>query len=83
MAVKFTNNASTTLTAAVDIDDTTISVASASSFPNISSSGYYYVTIDTEVMKVTAVSGTTLTIVAATVGHDNGAGVELRVTADL
>ena len=83
MAVKFTNNASTTLTSDVDVGHTSIAVANVSSFPDISSSGYYYITIGTEVIKVTAVSGTTLTIDAATVGHDNGDGVELRVTAEV
>jgi len=83
MGVKFTNNASTTLTSAVAINDTTISVADASSFPDISSSGYYYVTIGSEVIKVTSISGTTLTIVAATAVHTSGSGVEIRVAAEI
>ena len=83
MGVKFTNNASTTLTSAVAINDATISVADASSFPDISSSGYYYVTIDSEVIKVTSISGTTLTIVAATAVHTSGSGVEIRVAAEI
>jgi hypothetical protein len=83
MGVKFTNNASTTLTSAVAINDTSISVNSSSGFPDISSTGYYYATVDSEVLKVTAVSGTTWTIDAATVAHDNGAGVELRVSAEV
>ena len=83
MGVKFSNNASTTLTALVDIDDTSISVNSSTGFPDISSSGYFYATVDSEVLKVTAVSGTTWTIDAATVAHNTDSTIELRVTAEV
>ena len=83
MAVKFTNNAATTLSSAVAVSATSMSVASVSGFPDISSSGYYYVTIDSEVLKVTATSGTTLTIDAAVSSHTSAAGVELRVAAEV
>jgi len=83
MAVKFTNNAATTLTSAVSISDTTIAVASNTGFPSISGSDYFYVSIDSEVLKVTSVSGTTFTVDAATAAHDNGNTVELRVSAEV
>jgi len=83
MGVKFSNNASTTLTALVDIDDTSISVNSSTGFPPISSSDYFYATVDSEVLKVTAVSGTTWTIDAATVAHNTDSTIELRVTAEV
>ena len=83
MGVKFSNNASTTLTALVDIDDTSVSVNSSTGFPDISSSGYFYATVDSEVLKVTAVSGTTWTIDAATVAHNTDSTIELRVTAEV
>jgi len=83
MGVKFTNNASTTLTSAVAINATSVSVNSSSGFPDISSAGYFYVTVDTEVLKVTAVSGTTWTIDAATVGHTVDSTIELRVSAEV
>jgi len=83
MAVKFTNNAATTLTSAVSISDTTIAVASNTGFPSISGSDYFYVSIDSEVLKVTSVSGTTFTVDAATAAHSSGNGVELRVSAEV
>ena len=83
MGVKFTNNASTTLTSAIAINDTSISINSAAGFPDISSSGYFYATVDSEVLKVTAVSGTTWTIDAATVAHNTDSTIELRVTAEV
>jgi len=83
MGVKFSNNASTTLTSAIAINDTSISINSAAGFPDISSSGYFYATVDSEVLKVTAVSGTTWTIDAATVAHNTDSTIELRVTAEV
>ena len=63
MAVKFANNVSTTLSAAINATQTTISVADASGLPTLSSGDYVYLTIDTdtttptiEVVKVTAIS---------------------------
>ena len=83
MAVKFTNNAATTLTSAVSISDTTIAVASNTGFPSLSGSDYFYVSIDSEVLKVTSVSGTNFTVDAATATHSSGNGVELRVSAEV
>ena len=93
MAVKFANNVSTTLSAAINATQTTISVADASGLPTLSSGDYVYLTIDTdtttptiEVVKVTAVSSNDLTVVRGQDGttassFSNGTKVELRVTA--
>ena len=93
MAVKFANNVSTTLSAAINATQTTISVADASGLPTLSSGDYIYLTIDTdtnsptiEVVKVTGVSTNTLTVVRGQDGttassFSNGTKVELRVTA--
>ena len=83
MAVKFTNNAATTLSSAVAVSATSISVASSSGFPTLSSGDYFYVSIDDEILKVTAVSGTTWTIDSATAAHDNNSNIELRVAAEV
>ena len=79
MAVKFSNNAVTTLSAGI----TQFAVASNTGFPTLSGSDYTYVTIGSEVVKVTAISGTTWTCVATSSSHTNGDNVELRMTAEL
>ena len=93
MAVKFANNVSTSLSAAINATQTTISVADASGLPTLSSGDYIYLTIDTdtnsptiEVVKVTGVSTNTLTVVRGQDGttassFSNGTKIELRVTA--
>ena len=93
MAVKFANNVSTSLSAAINATQTTISVADASRLPTLSSGDYIYLTIDTdtasptiEVVKVTAISSNDLTVVRGQDGttaasFSNGTKVELRVTA--
>ena len=70
MSVKYTNNAATTLASGINNSATSLSVTSASGFPSLPSSlDYFYVTLDdgtnNEIVKVTAVSGTTFTIVRA------------------
>ena len=92
MSVKFTNNAETTLASGINSSVTSLTVASSSGFPTITTGEYFYVTLDdgtnNEIVKVTAVSGTTWTIVRA---QDNTTArsfsssnkVELRVTAGL
>ena len=93
MGVLFTNNASTTLSAAISSTSaTSISVASSSTFPAPGAGEYFYATIDdgtnNEIVKVTAVSGTTWTVVR---GSDNttastfssGDTVQLRAAAAL
>jgi len=92
MAVKFTNNAATTLAAGINSSVTSIAVTDGSVFPTITGSDHFYVTFDDttnkEIVKVTARSGNTLTVVR---GHDNttarafssGDKAELRIVAAL
>ena len=90
MAIKFSNLASTTLASAVSDTATSISVTSASSFPTLGTGDYFYASLGigsgSEVVKVTAVSGTTLTVVrgqddTTAISHDSGVEIALRVTA--
>lgn len=92
MAVKFTNNAKTTLAASITDVATTATVTDGSVFPTLGAGEYFYCTFDdttnNEIVKVTARSGNTLTIVR---GVDNttarafssGDAAELRATAGL
>ena len=90
MAVKFANNAYSTLSASITDAATSFDVASVATFPDISgASDYMYLSIIgssyVEIIKVTGVSGTTLTVVRGQDGttgtaHDSGDRVELRVT---
>jgi hypothetical protein len=59
MAERLANNAQTKLAAAIDADDTTLTVLSASLFPD---SGTFRIRIDSELLLVTAVAGTTFTV---------------------
>ena len=88
MGVKYSNNAETTLSSGINNSTTSISVASSSSFPAITGSDYFYATIDDatnlEIVKVTAVSGTTWTVVRAqddttARAFSSGDTVELRI----
>jgi hypothetical protein len=91
MSVKFSNNAKTTLSSGITSSATSITVADGSVFPSISGSEYFYVTLEDasvniEIVKVTAVSGNTLTVVRAQDGtsartFSNGDKCELRLTA--
>ena len=92
MGVKFTNNAATTLAAGINNSATSITVASSSTFPSINGSNYFYATFDdltnNEVVKVTAVSGVTWTIVRAqddtsARAFSSGDIVELRLNVAL
>lgn len=82
---QYANNPTTTLTAAItSTSATSLTVASAGAFP---SAGNFRILIDGEILKVTAVSGTTWTIargdggsIAAT--HLNGASVFQILTAE-
>ena len=90
MGVKFSNNAFSTLSAGINSSQTTFAVASVALFPNVSGgSDYMYLSIIgssyVEIIKVTGVSGTTLTCVREQEGTtgtaaDSGDRVELRVT---
>ena len=68
--ILFANNGNTTLSANINNSQTTIAVASASSLPNPSAGQYFLITMipvstgaPGEIMQVTGVSGTTLTVV--------------------
>jgi hypothetical protein len=74
----FANNANTTLASSLTNVATTMSVTSASAFPSLTGSQYFYCTLadaatqtTIEIVKVTAVSGTTFTI---TRGQDGTSG---------
>jgi hypothetical protein len=83
MAVKFSNNAVTTLSASISAGATSFTVASASPFPTLASGDWTYVSLTSEVVKVTAISGTTFTCDATSDAHASGESVELRMTAEL
>ena len=92
MGIKYSNNAKTTLSSGINDSVTSATVASGAVFPALSGGDYFYATIETtnfatkEIVKVTARSGDTLTIVRAqdntsTAAFSSGDFVELRVTA--
>ena len=93
MGVVFTNNAETTLAAAISSTSaTSISVSSSSSFPSLAAGEYFYATVDDgtnhEIVKVTGISGTTWTVVRAADNSTartiaNGSTVQLRATSAL
>lgn len=83
MSEKIANNASTTLSGSIDSSQTTLVVASATGFP---SSGNFRLKIDSELLLVTAVAGTTWTVTrgiesTGAAGHSNGASVIHVLTA--
>jgi hypothetical protein len=97
MGIKFTNNASSLLAAGITNSATSLSVTTGegAEFPTLTASDYTYVTIvdaatpsTFEIVKVTARSGDTFTIVRAQEGTtarawSTGAKVELRLTAQM
>ena len=94
MGVTFSNKFSTTLSSGINNSVTSLSVASATGFPSLSGGAHTYVTLDNgdsttiEVVKVTAISSTTLTIVrgqdsTSAAAFSAGAKVELRLTTAL
>jgi len=94
MALKFTNNASTTLSGAIGSSDTSIQVVDASDFPSLATGDYGYLTIvssdnsKVEIVKATALSGNTFTVARAqdsttAQSFDSGSTCELRITAAL
>ena len=89
MGVKYSNNAFSTLSSAINNSTTSISVASTGTFPTLASGDHMYLTVvathTTEIVKVTNVSGTTLTVVRAQDGTSasaaaSGDRIELRIT---
>ena len=83
MAVKFSNSAQTTLTSNIAAGVTTLPITSSSTFPTLGTGDHLYVTINSEVIKVTAVASTSLTCVATSNGHSSGDAVEIRVSAEM
>jgi len=92
MGIKYSNNANTTLSSGINDSVTSAAVASGAVFPALSGGDYFYATIETasqdarEIVKVTARSGNTLTIVRAqdntsAAAFSSGDNIELRVTA--
>lgn len=92
MAVVYTNNASTSLSSGIDSSTTSITVGSVADFPTLTGSDYYYATIANttntkiEIVKVTAASGTTLTVVrgqddTTATNFDSGDNFQIRVTS--
>ena len=89
-SIKYTNNAKTTLAADINNSVTSATVTDGSVFPSLSAGEHFYCTFDdgtnNEIVKVTARSSNTLTIVRA---QDNtsarafssGDKAELRITA--
>jgi len=83
MSIKFSNNAATTLAADISSGVTSFTVTSASAFPTLGAGDWTYVSLLEEVVKVTAISGTTFTCVATADAHTTGESVQLRMTAEL
>ncbi len=90
MAVVFKNNANTTLSAAINSSATSIAVVDGSLLPSLSAGETFLCTIDDdtnlEIVKVTARSGNTLTVVRAQEGTTAAAfgstvSIEARLTA--
>ena len=83
MAVKFSNNAQSALTANIAAGVTTLPIISSSTFPTLTSDDWVYVTINSEVIKVTSIASTSLTCVATSNAHSSGDAVEIRVSAEM
>ena len=94
MTIKYSNNARSTLAAAINNTVTTITVASASTFPALGAGDVMYLTLSdnlnavTEIVKCTATSGTTFTVVrdhesTSNVSWITGSHVQIRITAGL
>lgn len=80
---QFVNGASTTLSGNINSSVTSLTVASASGFP---SGGNFRIIIDSEIMLVTAVSGTTFTVTrgadsTSAASHTSGASILAVITA--
>ena len=83
MAVKFSNSCATTLTATIAAGVTALPIVSNSLFPTLTSDDWVYVTIYSEVIKVTSIASTSLTCVTTTAGHTSGDNVEIRVSSEM
>jgi len=92
MGIKFANNFQTTISGAINSSATTIPITSATGFPTLGATDYAFCTLQKEgpvvmeIVKVTAISGTNLTVVRGQDGTSatsfaSGDAFELRVTA--
>lgn len=84
---QFANNAATTLSAACTNVATSISVTSSTPFPTATNGGQFRVLIGTELLIVTAISGTTWTVTRGAEGttaaaHSSGDAVTHIITRD-
>ena len=85
MAVKFSNNATTTLSANASTGATSFSIDDATNFPTLGANDWCYLTLsgpDSEIIKVTAINGTTITCDSLTYSYNTGDTVGLRVSAE-
>src|SRR5436305_15125369 len=84
MAIEnFGNNCQSTLSAGINSSVTSLTVADASTFPSV---GNFRVVVDSEIMLVTAVSGTTFTVtrgqeLTTAASHSSGASITAVLTA--
>lgn len=83
MSIRYTNNAATTLSAGIAVGATSFVVVDASPFPVLGGGDWMYLSLNDEVVKVTATTGTTFTCEATVGAHTSGTTVELRMTAEL
>ena len=92
MAVVFKNNAKTTLASGVNSSATSITVSDGSVFPSLTGSDIFFATLDdgtnNEIVKVTAISSNTLTVVRAQESttarsFSTGDEAQLRLTAGI
>ena len=92
MAVVFKNNAKTTLSAGITSSATSITVSDGSVFPSLSGGDVFFLTLDdgtnNEIVKCTAISTNTLTVVRAQESttaraFSSGDAAELRITAGI
>jgi hypothetical protein len=88
MPIKFSNNAVGTLAASITNTATSITLATGQGalFPALGGGDYFFLTINTEIVKATARSGDALTVQRAqegttAVGHNTGTPVRLLITA--
>ncbi len=91
MAAKFKNAASSTLASGIDASQTSITVTDGSVFPSITVPDYFIAVISSnsttfEIVKVTAVSGNTLTVErnqesSGAKTFNSGALIQNRITA--
>ena len=86
MGIKFANNAATALNGSIDASTTTFVVDDGTVFPTLGGGDHCYASIENEIVKITAISTNTLTVVRGQDGttaaaHDNNTRIEQRINA--